>query len=214
MGTSVGPDLHSQLDRVTRQLATEFAGLFSREAIARYVEESRPARGAADRPPPCAPAALSRGATVQRFIPIFVEGLARERLQALAQVDARLAMEVPEVLFVCVHNARRSQMAASLLNHHAQGRAHARSAGSLPADQLNPAVVTVMSELGLDLSEAFPKPLTDEVLRAADVVVTMGAAMRARFFPASSTSIGMSLIQWDNPSTASGLSETRSSGTS
>ena len=133
MSTSVGPDLHSQLNRVARQLATEFAGLFSRETIARYVDES------AELP--------SRGATVQRFIPIFVERLARERFQALAQVDARLAMEVPEVL--CVHNAGRSQMAASLLNHHAQGRAHARSAGSLPADQLNAAVVAAMSELAL-----------------------------------------------------------------
>jgi arsenate reductase len=179
MSTSVGPDLHSQLDRVTRQLASEFAGLFSRETIARYVEESA--------------ALLSRGATVQRFIPIFVEGLARERLQALAQVDARLAMEVPEVLFVCVHNAGRSQMAASLLNHHAQGRAHARSAGSLPADQLNPAVVTAMSELGLDLSEAFPKPLTDEVLRAADVVVTMGCGDACPLLP------GKQYLDWNVP---------------
>ena len=179
MGTSVGPDLQSQVERVTRRLASEFAGLFSRETIARYVEESA--------------ALLSRGATVQRFIPIFVEGLARERLQALPQVDARIAIEVPEVLFVCVHNAGRSQMAASLLNYHAQGRAHARSAGSLPADQLNLAVVTAMSELGLDLSAAFPKPLTDEVVQAADVVVTMGCGDACPLLP------GKQYLDWNVP---------------
>lgn len=159
-GTSISAELHAQLDRVTRQLAAEFAGLFSRETIARYVDES------AD--------LLSRGATVHRFIPAFVEGLARERLRALAQVEGRIGSGAPEVLFVCVHNAGRSQMAAALLNHHARGRAHARSAGNTPAEHLHPTVVSVMRELGLDLSEEFPKPLTDEVVEAADVVVTMG----------------------------------------
>jgi len=82
--------------------------------------------------------------------------------------------DVPEVLFVCVHNAGRSQMAAALLDHHAQGRVHVRSAGSAPADQVNPAVIAVMDELGIDLGKEFPKPLTDEVAQAADVIVTMG----------------------------------------
>jgi len=82
--------------------------------------------------------------------------------------------DVPEVLFVCVHNAGRSQMAAALLDHHAQGRVHVRSAGSAPADQINPAVIAVMDELGIDLGKEFPKPLTDEVAQAADVIVTMG----------------------------------------
>jgi arsenate reductase (thioredoxin) len=85
-----------------------------------------------------------------------------------------IARDVPEVLFVCTHNAGRSQMAAALLDHHARGRVRVRSAGSQPADQLNPAVVAAMDELGLDLSREFPKPLTDEAVRAADVVVTMG----------------------------------------
>jgi protein-tyrosine-phosphatase len=82
--------------------------------------------------------------------------------------------DVPEVLFVCVHNAGRSQMAAALLDHHARGKVHVRSAGSEPADQINPAVAAAMDEGGIDLSKEFPKPLTDEFVQAADVVITMG----------------------------------------
>jgi protein-tyrosine-phosphatase len=82
--------------------------------------------------------------------------------------------DVPEVLFVCVHNAGRSQMAAALLDHRAEGKVHVRSAGSTPASEINPAVVAVMDEVGLNLSKEFPRLLTDEAVRAADVVVTMG----------------------------------------
>ena len=82
--------------------------------------------------------------------------------------------DVPEVLFVCVHNAGRSQMAAALLDHHAQGRVRVRSAGSAPGDRVNPAVVEAMAEIGIDLSTEFPKPLTDEAVQAADAVITMG----------------------------------------
>jgi arsenate reductase (thioredoxin) len=82
--------------------------------------------------------------------------------------------DVPEVLFVCVHNAGRSQMAAALLDHHAAGKVAVRSAGSTPADEINPAVREVMAELGLDLSREFPKPLATDVVDAADVVITMG----------------------------------------
>jgi arsenate reductase (thioredoxin) len=91
--------------------------------------------------------------------------------------------DTPEVLFVCVHNAGRSQMAAALLDHHASGRVRVRSAGSVPADQLNPAVVEVMAEIGLDLSKEFPKPLTSEGVEAADVVVTMGCGDACPIFP-------------------------------
>lgn len=91
--------------------------------------------------------------------------------------------EIPEVLFVCVHNAGRSQMAAALLHHHAEGRVLVRSAGSAPAKSINPAVVEVMSELGLDLSQEFPKPLTTEAVRAADVVITMGCGDACPVFP-------------------------------
>ncbi|MER6826268.1 arsenate reductase ArsC [Streptosporangium sp. NPDC000563] len=90
---------------------------------------------------------------------------------------------LPEVLFVCVHNAGRSQMAAALLEHHAAGSVTVRSAGSAPADSINPAVITVMDELGLDLTRAFPKPLTGEAVQAADVVVTMGCGDACPIFP-------------------------------
>jgi arsenate reductase (thioredoxin) len=82
--------------------------------------------------------------------------------------------QVPEVLFVCVHNAGRSQMAAGLLDQLAEGRVHVRTAGSEPADRINPAVVEAMAEIGVDLSKELPKPLTDEAVRAADAVITMG----------------------------------------
>ena len=94
-----------------------------------------------------------------------------------------VAKEVPEVLFVCVHNAGRSQMAAALLDHHAAGRVHVRSAGSTPAVEMNPEVVAAMSELGVDVSREFPKPLTDEVTRAADVIVTMGCGDACPVYP-------------------------------
>ncbi len=91
--------------------------------------------------------------------------------------------DVPEVLFVCVHNAGRSQMAAALLDHHARGRVHVRSAGSDPAGTVNPAVVEAMAEIGLDISKEFPKPLTDSAVRAADAVVTMGCGDACPFYP-------------------------------
>jgi arsenate reductase (thioredoxin) len=94
-----------------------------------------------------------------------------------------MVTEIPEVLFVCIHNAGRSQMAAALLDHHAKGRVQVRSAGSDPADRLNPAVVAAMDEWGIDLSAAFPKRLTDESVRAADVVVTMGCGDACPVYP-------------------------------
>jgi arsenate reductase len=89
----------------------------------------------------------------------------------------------PQVLFVCVHNAGRSQMASALLDLRSGGRIDVRSAGSAPADELNPVVVAVMAELGLDLSREFPKPLTDSAVRAADVVITMGCGDACPIFP-------------------------------
>jgi arsenate reductase (thioredoxin) len=90
---------------------------------------------------------------------------------------------VPEVLFVCVHNAGRSQMAAALLDHYAEGRVTVRSAGSEPADRINPRVVTAMEELGLDVGHRFPKPLTGEAVQAADVVITMGCGDACPIYP-------------------------------
>jgi protein-tyrosine-phosphatase len=101
------------------------------------------------------------------------------------------AVRPPEVLFVCVHNAGRSQMAAALLDHHARGQVVVRSAGSAPADEINPAVVAVMTEMGLDLSKEFPKPLTTEAVEASDVVVTMGCGDACPIFP------GKRYLDWE-----------------
>jgi protein-tyrosine-phosphatase/DNA-binding transcriptional ArsR family regulator len=170
------PSRDAPLDPISRQtfarsietLHEEFRGVFSLEAIERYVNES------IDR--------LS-GARVVDFIPLFVHRFAREQLRALAQSEGAIIKDHPEVLFVCVHNAGRSQMAAALLDHHAKGRVHVRSAGSTPADQINPAVVAAMDEWGIDLSREFPKPLTDEFVRAADVVITMGCGDACPIYP-------------------------------
>jgi arsenate reductase (thioredoxin) len=94
-----------------------------------------------------------------------------------------MTKEVPEVLFVCVHNAGRSQVAAGLLDQLSEGRVHVRTAGSEPADRINPVVAETMTEVGVDLSKEFPKPLTDEVVRAADVVITMGCGDACPIYP-------------------------------
>jgi arsenate reductase (thioredoxin) len=154
--------------RSIEELAQEFRGMFSLETVERFVDES------IDR--------LS-GARVVDFIPLFVHRFARQRLRALAQAQGALVKDVPEVLFVCVHNAGRSQMAAALLDHHAKGKVHVRSAGSDPTDQINPAVVAAMDEWGIDLSQEFPKPLTDEFVKAADVVITMGCGDACPIYP-------------------------------
>jgi protein-tyrosine-phosphatase len=102
----------------------------------------------------------------------------------------------PEVLFVCVHNAGRSQMAAALLDHHASGRVRVRSVGSTPAEEVNPAVVEVMAEIGIDISKEFPKPLTDQAVREADAVITMGCADACPIYP------GKRYLDWDLPDPA------------
>lgn len=100
---------------------------------------------------------------------------------------------IPEVLFVCVHNAGRSQMAAALLDHHAAGRVQVRSAGSTPSGEIHPGVIAVMDEVGIDLSSEFPKPLSTEAVEAADVVVTMGCGDACPIFP------GKRYIDWELP---------------
>ena len=89
----------------------------------------------------------------------------------------------PEVLFICVHNAGRSQMAAGLLKLRSQGRINVRSAGSAPAEEINPNAVAALEELGIDVTEEYPKPLTDEVVRAADIVITMGCGDACPIYP-------------------------------
>jgi protein-tyrosine-phosphatase len=103
---------------------------------------------------------------------------------------------IPEVLFVCTHNAGRSQMAAALLDREAAGRVRVSSAGSAPASELNPAVVQAMAEIGVDISREFPRPLTGEKVRAADIVVTMGCGDACPVFP------GKRYLDWDLPDPA------------
>jgi protein-tyrosine-phosphatase len=104
--------------------------------------------------------------------------------------------DIPEVLFVCTHNAGRSQMAAALLDHQATGRVRVTSAGSQPASQLNPAVVQAMAEIGLDISREFPKPLTSDKVRAAEIVITMGCGDACPVYP------GKRYLDWDLPDPA------------
>lgn len=104
--------------------------------------------------------------------------------------------ELPEVMFVCVHNAGRSQMAAALLDHHAHGRIRVTSAGSEPASELNHAVVVAMAEIGLDLSKESPKPLTDEIAAKADILVTMGCGDTCPVYP------GKRYLDWELPDPA------------
>jgi len=104
--------------------------------------------------------------------------------------------DIPEVLFVCTHNAGRSQMAAALLDNQAAGRVRVTSAGSQPADQLNPAVIAAMAEIGLDISREYPKPLTTDKVQAADVVITMGCGDACPIYP------GKRYEDWDLPDPA------------
>jgi arsenate reductase (thioredoxin) len=104
--------------------------------------------------------------------------------------------DIPEVLFVCTHNAGRSQMAAALLNREAAGRVRVTSAGSQPADQLNPAVVQAMAEIGIDISREIPQHLTGTQVQAADVVVTMGCGDACPVYP------GKRYLDWDLPDPA------------
>jgi arsenate reductase len=149
-------------------LAREYRGIFGAETIARFVQE------ALDRWPE---------AKVTDHLSVLTYRFARERLRALGQAEGTIAKDHPEVLFVCVHNAGRSQMAAGLLAKQAKGRVHVRSAGSTPAEEINPAVVQAMEEVGVDLSKEYPKPLTDEFVRASDVVITMGCGDACPIYP-------------------------------
>jgi arsenate reductase len=156
--------LRKQIER----LAQEFRGTYGVETVSRYVRDSLDSL---------------EHARVRDYVPIFVERFARERLRALAQSEGLLGKEQPEILFVCTHNAGRSQMAAALTQQLSGGRVHVRSAGSTPANQIHPPVVAAMNELGIDLSQEFPKPLTDEVVGAADVVITMGCGDACPIYP-------------------------------
>lgn len=168
MTDMLDPITRQHVEKAAEALQDEFAGTFSQETIARYIAESVDLLG---------------GSKINVFVPVLAHRFARERLKALGQADGLLTKDQPEVLFVCVQNAGRSQLAASLVTLRSDGRVGVRSAGSDPAEVVNPLVSEVMAELGVDLEEAFPKPLTDEVVRAADVVVTMGCGDACPIYP-------------------------------
>ena len=141
------------------------------------------ARSAADIPAIAVSTTLRRTAKIHTHLPSLATRFAGERLTALAQAEGAIPKDVPEVLFVCVRNSGRSQMAAALLAHHGAGRVHVRSAGSAPAAAIHPVVVEAMAEIGLDLGGEYPKPLTDDVVAAADVVITMGCGDACAVYP-------------------------------
>lgn len=126
---------------------------------------------------------LAPRSTIRSFLPILVARQAREQLMSTAQAQGKVAKKVPELLFVCVHNAGRSQMAAALAEHLSARRVHVRSAGSAPTGEINPMVVEVLKERGIALGTAYPKPLSDSVVRAADVIITMGCGDSCPIFP-------------------------------
>lgn len=155
--------------RAADDLAARFSGIFGKETVERCVFDSY--------------TALARSATVTTHLPTLAVRFARDRLDALAHAEGRLEKAVPEVLFVCTHNAGRSQLAMALMNHHARGAVHVRSAGTQPAQHVDPTVLQVLRELGIDAAAEFPKPLTDDVVRAADVVVTTGCGDACPVYP-------------------------------
>jgi len=150
-------------------LQKNFEGTFGQETIERFLYSSYDE--------------FAGRVTVTKYLPTFAERFARERLTALARVEGKSDDHRPTVLFLCTHNAGRSQMALGYFRALAGDRAVAWSGGSEPGDQVNPAAIAAMAEVGIDISGEFPKPWTDEVVRAADVVVTMGCGDACPVFP-------------------------------
>jgi arsenate reductase (thioredoxin) len=151
-------------------LAREFEGTFGQPTIEEFLASSYDQ--------------FAGRATVSNFLPLLAERFARQRLKALAKVEGNAHDDgVPVVLFLCVHNAGRSQMALGWFNHLAGDRAVAWSGGSEPGKEVNPSAVLAMAEVGIDIAQEFPKPWTDEIVRAADVVITMGCGDACPIFP-------------------------------
>ena len=152
-----------------KNLQAEFAGTFGVETIERFITTSYDQ--------------FAERATVTNFLPLMAERFARQRLKALAKVEGKANDGLPTVLFLCVHNAGRSQMALGWFNHLASDRAVAWSGGSEPGKEINNSAVLALQEVGIDITGEFPKPWTDEIIRAADVVITMGCGDACPFFP-------------------------------
>ena len=167
------PDIELDQQLALRAAATNlqkrFEGMFGLETIEMFLHTSYDEF--ADR------------SVTTNWLPLLAERFARVRLKALAMVEGKIKEERPTVLFLCVHNAGRSQMAMGFLQHYAGDRAVAWSGGSEPGSQVNPAAIEAMKEVGIDISGEFPKPWTDEIVRAADVVITMGCGDACPIFP-------------------------------
>ncbi|MBA2531311.1 MAG: arsenate reductase ArsC [Nocardioidaceae bacterium] len=165
----IGLDQRLALKSAATRLARDFEGTFGAETIERFLNSSYDQF--ADR------------ATTVNFLPLLAERFARQRLQALAKVEGRSSDGRPVVLFLCTHNAGRSQMALGFFDRYAGDAAIGWSGGSEPGPEINDAAVAAMAERGIDISTEYPKPWTDEVVRAADVVITMGCGDACPIFP-------------------------------
>ncbi|MEV0299297.1 arsenate reductase ArsC [Nocardia sp. NPDC050710] len=169
-------DHETALDRAEGRLCEEFVTIFEPETIRAYLVSSYD--WFADR------------ATVTLYLPVLAERFGRQRLQARAKLEGRVAQARPSVLFLCTHNAGRSQIALGFFTHLARGRALGWSGGSEPSGSLNPAAIAVMAEIGIDISDEYPKPWTEEIIRAADVIVTMGCGDTCPLVP------GPRYVEW------------------
>ena len=157
------------LKTAAANLAKEFDGTFGTETIERFLHSSYDQ--------------FASRASVSNFLPLLAERFARQRLRALAKVQGISNDGRPAVLFLCTHNAGRSQMALGFFQRLAGDAAIAWSGGSEPGIEVNPAAVDAMREIGIDISGEYPKPWTDEIVRAADVVITMGCGDACPVFP-------------------------------
>ena len=162
-------DQEAGLATSAERLTREFEGTFGRETIDRFLHASY--------------TDLAARATVPNYLPLLTEKFARQRLRALAKVDGLHLADTPTVLFLCVHNAGRSQMALGFFQHYVGENAVGWSGGSEPGETINPIAVQVMAERGIDIAGEFPKPWTDEIVRAADAVITMGCGDACPIFP-------------------------------
>ena len=162
-------DQQLALRTAATRLAADFDGTFGAETIERFLHTGYDQ--------------FATGGQVSNFLPLLAERFARQRLQALAKVEGRSVDGRPVVLFLCTHNAGRSQMALGFFTQLAGDRAVAWSGGSEPGIDINPAAVAAMAERGIDIASEYPKPWTDEIARAADVIVTMGCGDACPIFP-------------------------------
>jgi arsenate reductase (thioredoxin) len=165
----VSIDQQLALRTAATRLQRDFTGTFGRETIERFLYTSYDQ--------------FASRATVPNFLALLAERFARQRLAALARVEGKISDGKPTVLFLCTHNAGRSQMALGFFTRLAGDRAVAWSGGSEPGDEINPAAVEAMAEVGIDISAEFPKPWTDEIVQAADMVITMGCGDACPVFP-------------------------------